>query len=539
MVSKQVIESTDFDDLFGVMADLLIELGPQETILKVAGDSQALLGRDLAVGEAFASLISHRDLPVYSAIKTKLTSFRKAGPVPIHMVDKAGEKVTVDLFAVSIRRQGEMYIQLMLRPFKGSVALPYFSDMNAASGADNTLGVDSFGFSSSDFDQLVSRLEDYAASMKSTPQQALMKISGMDDAGDESLQQRLVSLMRLLSESATLSKRTREAEDAKPQADVQDALEDALSINSKRVMPEVVTGDDGLTEAENIKAAAYSWQKAAKGGKASTMIGATGDYEKTLQRSKQQLRAFKNIVTQEYFDVALQPIVKIDDGQLHHYEALCRFDPRFYKGSPYPFMCFAEEIGVIHEFDMVMTLKVIQLLRRMRRVGYNLSIAVNLSGKSIQNPLFLRSFFKLLEDCDDMRHTLTFELTESSQIDDLKTTNAILSRIRSYGHKVCLDDFGAGAAGIQYLKALKVDYVKIDGIYIRQGIEKADNRSMLRSMAELCSKMGIETVGECVEDETQLAFLKDIGVTYAQGWYYGKPLPVDEAVSEFEGRDFN
>lgn len=89
---------------------------------------------------------------------------------------------------------------------------------------------------------------------------------------------------------------------------------------------------------------------------------------------------------------------------------------------------------------------------------------------------------------------------------------------------------GAGAAGLQYLRALKVDCVKIDGIYIRQGIKDPQNRSFLRSIADLCNQLDIETVGECVEDEEQRAFLEEIGVTYAQGWLYGKAVPVDEAL---------
>jgi EAL domain-containing protein (putative c-di-GMP-specific phosphodiesterase class I) len=271
-------------------------------------------------------------------------------------------------------------------------------------------------------------------------------------------------------------------------------------------------------------------KQAAGAGHAKTMKALTGGYEKRLATVKNQLRAFKQIVLQERFEVALQPIVNIKTGEIHHFEALARFDSNFYGGSPFEFMCFAEDVGVIQEFDLAMTLKVISLLKRTKRLGYNVGAAVNISGRSIQSQAFLRHFFRLLEDCSDIKHLLSFELTESSQIDDLETTNRVLSRIRDFGHEVALDDFGAGAAGLQYLRALKVDVVKIDGIYIRKGIEEGDNRSFLKSMAELCAGLGIKTIGECVENETQRAFLEEIGVHYAQGWLYGKPAPVDEAL---------
>lgn len=527
------IEKGDFNIFLRVMGDVLLEIDHQAVVTKLSHNGSEIMGRSVAVGDQFMDFIHPDDHSLFNLVRTKLARHRKIGPAPFRVIKENGKEGAVDIDAVSLRRSGQIHIQMMIRPFKGDLVLP---SLYSRPGTNQHRE-----FTAGNFMKLAARLTDYAAGLGLSEAQALMKLSGYDDPA-QSHEDRLWALCRLLNDSAIEGvesdtpgktggrKAGASAPDVAP--DLQDNMDKALKTDGSFLRVETITGDDGLSESEAVKAAVFSLQQASKDGKSITMTGLTEGYEKRLERSKSQLRAFKAIVTQEHFDIALQPIVAIDTGDVHHYEALCRFKPEVYDGSPYHFMCFAEEMGVIHEFDLAMTLKAIHMIKRLKTIGYNISVAVNISGKSIQSAIFQRHFFRILEDCGDIRKNLIFELTESSQIDNLQATNKILSRIREFGHKVCLDDFGAGAAGLQYLRALKVDTVKIDGIYIRQGIEKAENRSFLKSMADLCNQLDIETVGECVEDEAQLSFLKDIGVTYAQGWYYGKPVPVEEALEQ-------
>ena len=130
---------------------------------------------------------------------------------------------------------------------------------------------------------------------------------------------------------------------------------------------------------------------------------------------------------------------------------------------------------------------------------------------------------KMLKPCDDIREELMFEVTESAKITDLDATNTVIQSIRGLGHHVCLDDFGAGAAAFQYLRALQVDYVKIDGIYVREALTKPNAPAFLRAMASLCKELGIETVGEFVETDEIAKFLVQVGVQFGQGYLFGKP----------------
>jgi len=530
--------------LYAALAPVVLELDEGDKISFIFGSPAALLGAetDDLVGQNFAEYIHEKDLAIWRLIRHKIKKASHLGPLPLRIRRSTG---TIGGFEVNVARSGQNSRALLLSisPYQGQLSL----GENKRPGSSLARQ-----FEKGDFSRLATRLNEFVKKSDKGIAETLIELAGISEDKGADSETSLWALYRLLHDAASegaadqLLDRKRLGEgverNEKPVQDgdgkangegavkVAGAMRSAYQKTGSETNYVTVAGDDGISEAEAVKAAIYAMKQAAGSGNAQTMSALTGGYEKRLASVKNQLRVFKKIVVQERFEVALQPIVNIGDGSLHHFEGLARFDSDYFGGSPFEFMCFAEDVGVIQEFDLAMTMKVVSLLKRMRRLGYNVGVAVNISGRSIQSPAFLRHFFRILEDCGDIRHLLTFELTESSQIDDLEMTNRILTRIRDFGHKVALDDFGAGAAGLQYLRVLKVDIVKIDGIYIRKGLEEAENRAFLRSMAELCKGLGIETVGECVEDEIQRQFLQEIGVNYAQGWLYGKPAPVDEAL---------
>ena len=167
--------------------------------------------------------------------------------------------------------------------------------------------------------------------------------------------------------------------------------------------------------------------------------------------------------------------------------------------------------------------RVIKKINQANDNGHELYIAVNLSGRSLEDKSFLEAFAKLLSKHEKIRTQLMFEVTESAEIIDLDATNNFITGLREKGHHVCLDDFGAGAAAFQYLRALDIDFVKIDGMYVREALVKANGKSFLRAMANLCSDIGIDTIAEMVEDEEVAGFLIESGVRYGQGYLFGKP----------------
>lgn len=231
---------------------------------------------------------------------------------------------------------------------------------------------------------------------------------------------------------------------------------------------------------------------------------------------------FKQIITQAEFYVALQPIIHIYTGDIHHYEALCRFDSKPGE-SPFKSITFAEETGLIHEFDIAMAKKVIDWIGKFPRNTNKYRVAVNVSGFSMSQTSYLDTLMQLLRDNAWTQGKLMFEITESSRMSDLEQANNFIQTLRKRGYHICLDDFGAGAASFQYLSVLDVDVVKLDGSAIKNAQRAPKGRAFLSALTELCRRMTVETIAEMVDSIEALDFCRDCGCNYVQGYLFGKP----------------
>lgn len=300
-----------------------------------------------------------------------------------------------------------------------------------------------------------------------------------------------------------------------------EALDEEGGLTVQHATVSLADGD--LSQTDHVKALVYTISEFWKDPVAFSIGSIAEGHEALLADTKARMATFRKVVSDSLFDVLLQPVVELENGKVHHYEALARIKAKDTASSPYEFITFAEDAGVVGDFDIAMCRKVVDRINQAGEHGKQLAIAVNVSGRSLMSPKFVSQQMKLLEKCGDIRECLLFELTESTQIQDLESANQVLSELRKLGHHVCLDDFGAGAAGYQYLRALEVDYVKIDGVYFRESSSTEDGRTLLRSMADLCRDLGLSTIGEFVETAGQARFLRDIGVTHGQGYFFGKP----------------
>jgi EAL domain-containing protein (putative c-di-GMP-specific phosphodiesterase class I) len=126
----------------------------------------------------------------------------------------------------------------------------------------------------------------------------------------------------------------------------------------------------------------------------------------------------------------------------------------------------------------------------------------------------------------DICSRICIEITETEAITNLADAAAFIERVRSMGIKVALDDFGAGASSFGYLKSLRVDFMKIDGRFIRDLVTDKLNDVMVRCFVDIAKVVGVQTVAEFVETSETLDRLRIIGVDYAQGFLLGKPEPL-------------
>ncbi|HYE50178.1 MAG TPA: EAL domain-containing protein [Azospirillaceae bacterium] len=234
--------------------------------------------------------------------------------------------------------------------------------------------------------------------------------------------------------------------------------------------------------------------------------------------TSERILALRATLKERAFVLHFQPIVSLADRSVHHYEALVRFDG----GSPGETVAFAEQVGIVEDLDLAV---VEEALAALDRVPDGPGVAINVSGRSLAGDLFRMELMRTARAQQRRAGRILFEITESAEITDLGGINRFVQDIRALGFKVCIDDFGAGAASYQYLRALQVDHLKIDGAYVKELLDSQKARAFVRSMVTLACELEMSAIAEMVETEQQAAKLAEYGVRYGQGWLFGKPAP--------------
>lgn len=245
-------------------------------------------------------------------------------------------------------------------------------------------------------------------------------------------------------------------------------------------------------------------------------------------KSVEASRLFEGTITTGDFTIAFQPIVDVATGAIHHYEALARFPAHSGVRSAYEQITFAEDTGLIADFDLAMARKAIGWLagRQNRDAA---SVAVNMSGMSVGSLSYLARLDGILAANPWLRGRLMFEITESVRMERLGPANTFIRRLRELGFPVCLDDFGSGAANFRYLSRLEVDIVKLDGHSLNNARKERTGKAFLKALVSLCGELGIATIAEMIEDEAGLDFVRDCGVQYVQGHLFGRPANTIDA----------
>lgn len=243
-----------------------------------------------------------------------------------------------------------------------------------------------------------------------------------------------------------------------------------------------------------------------------------------LQKRVDWKARIKDALDDQRLLLHFQPILDVSGDCISHYEALVRMhDERGNLVSPGMFIPIAEKTGLIHEIDRYVVNMAVVALDRFRRQGRDITLSVNLSAKAIANSEFVATIEGLVKQYAVDRSRLIFELTETSAVEDIVTAAEVIGRCCKLGYKFALDDFGVGFASWFYLRRLPVDYVKIDGSFVRHLAKNFEDRLFVKAINDVAQGLGKKTIAEFVEDEVSLQLLTEFGVDYAQGYYIGKP----------------
>jgi EAL domain-containing protein (putative c-di-GMP-specific phosphodiesterase class I) len=230
-------------------------------------------------------------------------------------------------------------------------------------------------------------------------------------------------------------------------------------------------------------------------------------------------------LNQDRFELRFQPIVAVATGRIVHYEALLRMRDA-QGGIVYPdrFVPVAEKTGQIQAIDHWVLSHALGIMST--RPGLRMS--VNLSANAMEDPLLLPDVEQLLKRFGVEPASLTFEITETAAINSILRATRLMRGIQRLGCRFALDDFGSGYASYAYLRQLPVDDVKVDGAFIRNLARSREDRIFVKAITDIAHGMGKRVVAEFVEDGEILSVLEELGVDFAQGYHFGRPVALSE-----------
>jgi diguanylate cyclase (GGDEF)-like protein/PAS domain S-box-containing protein len=240
----------------------------------------------------------------------------------------------------------------------------------------------------------------------------------------------------------------------------------------------------------------------------------------------------QDALNRDRFVLHLQPILELATGQVKHGELLLRMKgDRGKLIAPGAFLPAAERFGLIHAIDRWVVQRAIQLMSGSDGSGPR--VGINLSGESIVgDPLLLEMIEQELERTAIDPSRLIFEVTETAAIANMPEATEFAQGLTSLGCSLALDDFGTGFGSFYYLKHLPVSYVKLDGEFIQNLPRSEVDEHMVKAIVGVSQALGIKTVAESVADEETIGLLRKHQVDYAQGFYVGKPEPLNVAMAE-------
>ncbi|WP_334701145.1 EAL domain-containing protein [Nostoc sp.] len=303
--------------------------------------------------------------------------------------------------------------------------------------------------------------------------------------------------------------------------------EQAFSIGVSIGLVGIDTNSKSLTEIiSRADAACYT---AKNRGRNRVYVAETDDQERLQQRGEMQWASrISHALESDWFCLYIQPIAAITPAAQNsdYYEVLLRLhDEQGNLVLPMTFIPAAERYDLMHLIDQWVIRTLFQNWSRV--VGDKQSIyAINLSGSSINDERFIDFLYEQFTLYSISPQSICFEITETVAIANLGKAKHFIQSLQQMGCRFALDDFGVGMSSFAYLKSLPVDYLKIDGSFIRNIVDNPVDHAIVTAMTHISNVMGIQTIAEFVENDAILERITALGIDFAQGYGIGIPRPL-------------
>ena len=238
---------------------------------------------------------------------------------------------------------------------------------------------------------------------------------------------------------------------------------------------------------------------------------------------------------QGQFQIHLQPKVRVNTEEVVGAEALVRWEhPELGLLSPADFLPVFERNGFIYPLDLYVWHKVCSAMQRWRQMGgADIPVAVNVSRMDIYHGDLPSLFTELVKDYGLEPKNLHLEITESAYISDSRQLLLVVEQLRKTGFVVEMDDFGSGYSSLNMLSELPVDVLKLDLKFLRTGTDAGRRHRIMQAVIDLAHTLHLLVIAEGVETKEESLLLEEMGCQYAQGYYYGRPVPENEFEKRF------
>ena len=279
--------------------------------------------------------------------------------------------------------------------------------------------------------------------------------------------------------------------------------------------------DHATTPKDLFMVADNMMYKAKKEGKDRIAIPDLKDLEKIYEKKEKLnstiIYALKHDKVIPYF----QPILNTKTGKIEAHEILMRIETENGEVLPaYKFIEVAEDMGIIYKLELQMLDKVFE---KVQSSGYKGYLFINFSPKSIVVTDYLNTIRNMVKKYNIDPSKIVFEITERETVRNLEILQTFVNSLKKLGFQFAIDDFGSGYSSYLYVKHLPINFVKIEGDFIKEIAESKLDEAIVRSITVLCQYLGIQTVAEFVENKEILNKCKELGVDFAQGYFIGKP----------------
>ncbi|EYF07848.1 putative bifunctional diguanylate cyclase/phosphodiesterase [Chondromyces apiculatus] len=311
----------------------------------------------------------------------------------------------------------------------------------------------------------------------------------------------------------------------------------------------VMIGPQFERAADVLGAADYACRVAKENGRGRLQVYLDDDKMASSRRSMQWVASLQRHLSEGRLRLYAQGIYRLSmtDDSPHsvegrsvrkpgaHFEVLVRqVDDEGRAVSPVGIIHAAEQSGLMHVIDRYVVRQALRMIGAMppaalRRLD---TCSINLSGVSLLREGLLDFLVEQLHRAQVPPSKICFEITETAALANLGEVLWFMQEIGAMGCRFAIDDFGSGHASYGYLESLPVDYVKIDGMFIRDLADNSLHRAIVESVQRIGATLGIKTVAEQVENELISNMLRDMGIHYAQGWHFAKPRPLLDICNE-------